>query len=128
MGRFGNKGRIESDSEDSEFLVNFNNPNMPRFYFRWTEEENLIYVNFLEKHQDEFASDSKRRSSKFFKKMADQLQIGKSNLQCRSHHQKMVNRYGSVQQLLQAFSAGEEVKCEVKKEEPSDTEEYHIKD
>ena len=40
---------------------------------------------------------------KFFSQMADQLKIGKNNLQCRSHHQKMMKRYESVEKIIEKF-------------------------
>ena len=35
--------------------------------------------------------------------MADALQIGKDNLQCRSHHQKMLAKHQTINKIVSAF-------------------------
>ena len=36
----------------------------------------------------------------FFNQMAKELRIGRNNRQCRSHHQKMMKKYGGVESII----------------------------
>ena len=62
-----------------------------------------MYAEFLEANMDEFKSEKNRRSKKFFKKMGQHLNNSRDNEQCRSHHQKMVKKFGKVKKIIEAF-------------------------
>ena len=67
---------------------------------KWSPRENYLYAQFLSLNPSEFEDEKGRRSQNFFTRMADWLDIGKDNLQCRSHHQKMMARYKSVSNIM----------------------------
>ena len=72
-----------------------------------------MYAQFLSNNQEEFDSSKERRSMKFFTLMAEELAIGKNNLQCRSHHQKMLKKFGSVEMIISScLNSGLETKKE----------------
>ena len=77
-------------------------------YNKWPKEENMAYAQFLINHQIEFECKKDRRSSKFFSAMAEELNNGRDNKKCRSHHQKMLKKYGSVENIMKELGAGEE--------------------
>ena len=67
---------------------------------KWSARENYLYASFLAINASEFEDEKGRRSQNFFTRMAEWLHIGKDNLQCRSHHQKMMARYKSVSNIM----------------------------
>ena len=55
---------------------------------KWSREEHMKYIVFLDSNKEAMRSKEKRRSNKFYAEMA--RFIGTRNaLQCRSHHQKL---------------------------------------
>ena len=72
-------------------------------YKKWTDEENMLYAKFLLDNIDEFSGDDRRRSMKFFSRMAECMLFPKNNLQCRSHHQKMMIKYKTVEKIIEVF-------------------------
>lgn len=69
----------------------------------WTEKENQIYINFLEKHRKMFESEFLRRSTKVFRKMSSLLRRRDSE-QCRSHHQKLIIKFkGDLDAIIRSF-------------------------
>ena len=60
----------------------------------WTFFENKKYVKFVADHLKLFSNYHERRVKKVFEKMANRISTRNSQ-QCRSHHQKMVMKYGS---------------------------------
>ena len=72
-------------------------------YHKWLGHENIVYAKFLEENMSEFETTKDRRSLNFFTKMSRCLDIGKTNLQCRSHHQKMLKKHKTVEAIIRAF-------------------------
>ena len=90
--------------EDSEFYVALNTiekTTEERRYCKWSIEENKAYASFLAKNMEEFQEFGARRSKKFFTRMANQLQNGRDNEKCRSHHQKMIKKYKSIERIIE---------------------------
>ena len=53
----------------------------------------------------------------FFVQMAKELKINKNNMQCRSHHQKMMKKYSSVKKIIENI---------LKEEIPYDSQESYM--
>lgn len=107
------KGKAEkrkktSDDSDSEFDWNSIAQLRERIYHRWTWDENLKYANFLSATRSEFDDYKERRPMKFFIRMAKALSVGKNNLQCRSHHQKMLKKFGTIDEIIRACLENED--------------------
>jgi hypothetical protein len=71
-------------------------------YF-WNDKEQRRYVNFLVERKSimELPPNS-RKSKKVHQKMSTMVR-SRSSLQCRSHHQKMIKKYGSVSAIIGEF-------------------------
>ena len=80
-----------------------------RIFKKWSKEENLLYAQFLKTHPEEFQRGKDRRSMNFFTVMSTALNIGKSNVQCRSHHQKMVYRYKTVDKIISKIEESNQI-------------------
>ena len=75
--------------------------------YRWGPEEHLLYAAFLERNREIFVNRVNRLPPGFFHKMAAELNIGRNNCQCRTHHQKMMEKYKSVEAIIEdAFGTG----------------------
>ena len=61
----------------------------------------------------EFNSGVQRRSMNFFKKMSQAVDSNRSNEQCRSHHQKMMKRFGSIEKIIKGFTVSSEPPSEM---------------
>lgn len=92
---------MPKSERDEEFIFKEKRPREGRPCKKWSPHENYLYAKFLVINLPEFEDPKGRRSQNFFTRMAEWLDIGKDNLQCRSHHQKMMNRYKSVQNAIQ---------------------------
>ena len=92
---------------DPDYNCNENYDYVSKKFVKWTLEENYLYAAFLEENMDEFMTLKKRRSPKFFKKMSEHLGGGRTNGQCRSHHQKMIIRYDSIERIIKKFKERE---------------------
>lgn len=66
---------------------------------RWNYDEQLLYLEFTKDNAFALENKENRRSSKIFKQMA-KVVISRSADQCRSHHQKMEKKHGSVPNIL----------------------------
>ena len=65
----------------------------------------------------------------FFKKMSQAVDNDRSNEQCRSHHQKMLKRFGTVENIIKNLRKLEEpkkVKIEQEKSSFTTDEQYDV--
>jgi hypothetical protein len=60
----------------------------------WSLQENRIYLDFLSKYQRDFSSEEARRKSVVFNRLSKELHKRTPD-QCRSHHQKLQNRFSN---------------------------------
>lgn len=58
----------------------------------WSLQENRIYLDFLSKYRRDFSSEEARRKSVVFNRLSKELHKRTPD-QCRSHHQKLQNRF-----------------------------------
>jgi hypothetical protein len=58
----------------------------------WGAEENRIYLGFLESYKDDFEDEAARRRTTVFNRLSKALRKRTPD-QCRSHHQKLQNRF-----------------------------------
>ena len=71
--------------------------------YHWKKTEQKKYVNFLFENIEIFnSSDVQRRISGVHLKMSKVIKSRDSN-QCRSHHQKMMTKYSSVNRIIEEF-------------------------
>ena len=80
---------------DQEYIPKFQKEadNSQKRFKKWTKSENEEYAKYLLAHLDEIQENEHRVSHCFFNKMSKELQINRDNLQCRSHHQKMLKKH-----------------------------------
>ena len=95
MGKSKNRGKNSNAKNDNEYTpLGTKSLNLGKNLFKkWTKEENILYAEYLKNNLIEILNLQSRVSHCFFIKMAEELRIGKNNLQCRSHHQKMLKKY-----------------------------------
>ena len=62
----------------------------------WSLEENKAYVEFLKDNFKAFENEQDRRERKIFLEMSYYLKCTKTPEQCRTHHQKVCKKYGSL--------------------------------
>lgn len=74
-----------------------------RRYLRWNEEENRDYVKFVIENMELFVDQVKRKNTMIFTKMAEQLNNGRDNQQCRSHHMKLILKFGNIQKVIEGL-------------------------
>jgi hypothetical protein len=61
----------------------------------WTPAEQLVYVRFIMANKDIMATAELRREHRVFKHIADRLQA-RSSIQVKSHHQKLMQKFGKI--------------------------------
>lgn len=67
--------------------------------FNWTQEENFKYAYFLKENLHLFKSEKKRRALKVFKLVSEAVKT-RTYVQCKSHHQKMLLKYGGNHRII----------------------------
>jgi hypothetical protein len=69
---------------------------------KWSGEEHMKYIAFIDFNKDRMRSRDKRRSNKFYQEMADFI-VTRNALQCRSHHQKLEEKYTHAPKIVNLF-------------------------
>jgi hypothetical protein len=73
-------------------------------YF-WNDKEQQRYINFLAERRSILElPPNQRKHKKIHQKMSTAIN-SRNSLQCRSHHQKMLKKYGSISGILEEFKA-----------------------
>lgn len=62
----------------------------------------MKYIVFIDFNKERMRSKEKRRSNKFYQEMADFL-VTRNALQCRSHHQKLEEKYNHAPKIVNVF-------------------------
>jgi hypothetical protein len=62
----------------------------------------MKYIAFIDFNKDRMRSKDKRRSNKFYQEMADFV-VTRNALQCRSHHQKLEEKYTHAPKIVNLF-------------------------
>lgn len=70
---------------------------------KWSVKEQKLYVRFLEENVLEIKTKLSRKANKIFKKMSEVVQTRTAD-QCRSHHQKIINYHGQVEEIIRFYS------------------------
>ena len=94
----------------SEFLIPFEETPLPLEinsaqttkvlkYTKWNDEEKELYIAFLSERGEDFRSEHDRRSGKVFLEMSAFIE-NRNSEQCRSHHQKMFKKHGSILKII----------------------------
>lgn len=68
----------------------------------WTLVESEKYKNFLKRYRTIFLEHRLRRCNQIFVKMSEKLK-SREPLQCRSHHQKMLKKHRTIDQIISHF-------------------------
>ena len=71
----------------------------------WSLEENQIYLNFLESYRKDFENEIARRKTTVFNRLSKALRKRTPD-QCRSHHQKLQNRFNNEISTIIDFVKG----------------------
>lgn len=71
---------------------------------RWSEEQNKMYIKFLKLYQEEFKDDTNLKLTRLYKKMSIFFKGTLTNIQCRSHHQKLLNKYHTIPAIISILS------------------------
>ena len=69
-------------------------------YSRWSKEEHQLYVSFLLNNRESFVLIRGRKRKNLFTRMAKELGCGRNNEQCRTHHEKMLKKFGNVENVI----------------------------
>lgn len=85
-----------SDNDDSEYLMNNENVS----YRKWEKNENIVYAHFLRDNLLTLQASPGRMPSRFFKRMSAALDGERNNHQCRTHHQKMLLKFSTIEKVI----------------------------
>lgn len=99
------EGQLKQAPKEKEKKSNKKYPKMSR----WTHEENVLYKRFLRQNSRKFTHNCSKKFLKF-EKMS--YEIGsKTPNQCRSHHQKMIIKFKTIQNIIlgRVYEEGSEV-------------------
>jgi hypothetical protein len=69
----------------------------------WTEEENGKYIEFLMKFREVIEGEKKQRRKWHLNRIMSKFLGSRSHEQCRSHHQKMIKNYRSIDGIINHF-------------------------
>jgi hypothetical protein len=73
--------------------------------YHWTCTEQKRYINFLIENRPMFSlTINQKRNKKIHVKMSNYISM-RNPAQCRSHHQKMVSKFGSIDAIIEEFSS-----------------------
>jgi hypothetical protein len=70
---------------------------------KWSKKEQTGYIHFLETHHDTMQRSKLRKTKKIFIKMAKTVKTRVPE-QCRSHHQKMMELHGTLEEVIRFFN------------------------
>ena len=74
----------------------------------WTLRETKIYLNYLQNHKELFVDFRTRKSNKVFVSISKLLKTRKSH-QVKSHHQKLMEKHGSIPEIIAFLREFQEV-------------------
>jgi hypothetical protein len=74
----------------------------------WNDEENEKYIQFLVKFREVIEGEKKKRRKWHLNRIMSKFIGTRSHEQCRSHHQKMIKNYRSVEGIITHLSGGSE--------------------
>lgn len=77
----------------------------------WNEEENDKYVTFLTKFKSVIEGGKKNRRKWHLNRMMSKAIITRSHEQCRSHHQKMMKHYSTIDGILEHLTRAPAESC-----------------
>lgn len=69
----------------------------------WTEEQNRKYIDFLLKFREVIQGEKKQRRKWHLNRIMSKYLGTRSHEQCRSHHQKMIKNYRSIDGIISHF-------------------------
>jgi hypothetical protein len=72
--------------------------------YRWTEEQQKKYVHFLAENISLFKMNYLDKMNLKVHVRMSRFIPNRNSYQCRSHHQKMMVKYGSIENLIKKFS------------------------
>ena len=80
----------------------------------WTTDETRLYMNFLDHYHKKFGCEEKRRKCTIFNRLSKAINTRTPD-QCRSHHQKMQLKYGSIDNIVESLRRRLEEEAETEK-------------
>lgn len=109
--------KIEEEKNNVKFYEHKLQKQTERNTFGWSKEENLRYAHFLKENLPLFKTQKKRRSLKVYKLISETVK-SRTLIQCKSHHQKMLLKYGGNHRIIKKI-LGQEVFVKQEPEENS---------
>ena len=70
---------------------------------KWNSSENRRYLHFLLCNKHKFNNKKAIREERIYKAMSDKI-VGRTSDQCRGHHRKMMQRYKTIDNLIEILS------------------------
>ena len=86
---------------DEEYVPYFEKDKKVAFK-KWTKEEHLVYIESLSEITNKGENVETTKGDRIFKKISDKVK-SKDNLQCRCHHNKMLQKYNGILGILSTF-------------------------
>lgn len=71
---------------------------------RWSSKENKIYVQYLKNNKDMFKDKESRKKGKVLHRLAKLIKK-RTYEQVKSHHQKMIIKYHTIDTIIREFEA-----------------------
>lgn len=82
--------------------------------YHWKESENKKYFKFLNKYRSLFDLPSEEKKKIGIYRLMSEFVKSRDLLQCQSHHQKILKKYGGLDQAIASASSGARQKGQVK--------------
>lgn len=82
--------------------------------YHWKESENKKYFKFLSKYRTLFDLPSEEKKKIGIYRLMSEFVKSRDLLQCQSHHQKILKKYGGLDQAIASMSSGARQKGQVK--------------
>ena len=60
-------------------------------------------MEYILKHREKLENENIRRKTKVFKNLSDLMNGIKTSEQCRGHHKKFIESYGSIDMIVEAI-------------------------
>lgn len=89
--------------------------------YHWKASENKKYFKFLQKYRTLFDLPSEEKKKIGIYRLMSEFVKSRDLLQCQSHHQKALKKYGGLDEAIASMNSGgkqkEQVKCIVEEEQ-----------
>jgi hypothetical protein len=88
---------------DGDLSGAIDEPKKKESRLHWKESEQRKYVNYLVENRKYFELSIKEKKARGIHTKLGRLIKSRSSNQCRSHHQKMLQKFGSITGIIEGF-------------------------